>query len=180
MIETQIFIIRIKRKISILELQISKMEFALLINEEKEKCKRKGGFVDYLYSYFRYKYSNCETRKLRIKIESKKEQLISYRILLETLQNKYAQKKEKSRCKKEKRLQRIKDIILTLSIEKLFDYGMSFLPKKEDNKQIIIYQQINRNGDNYFIQQNNIKEYNIVVQGIPFFIIAILIYFLRY
>lgn len=182
MISIQVSIIKAKRRISILEKQIQKMEFALSMNKEKEANKVKRGrrlFIDLFYFICQYDYSQYSVTILEKKIELKKEQLANYHILLETLQESLLQKKERAKLKRQKNKRRINDIILTIGIEKIFDYGLSLL-QKSDNNQIIVYQQINENGNNYLIQQSNCKEQSIIIQGIPFFFAAIFLYFLRY
>lgn len=182
MISIQLSIIKAKGRISILEKQLQKMEFALSLNREKELDnaeRKKHSFIDFFRFIFQYEYSQYSIAALKKKIEFKKEQLINYRILLETLQELLIQKKERSKLKRQKNKKRISDIILTLGIEKIFDYGLSLSQKSDNNNQVVVYQQINGNGNNYFIQQNSSKEYNILIQGIPLFLTAILIYFLR-
>ena len=101
----------------------------------------------------------------------KKKKLSQLQAYLQLLQNQYAHKRRKS-------WQRIKDIALTCGIEKLFEYGFSALQKPDSYNQIIVCQGINETKNNYIIQQNNSKEQNLLIFGLPILFILIAAYYL--
>lgn len=167
-------IIKTRGRISILKEQISEMESDLSAINMFEEIKNNPSFKFLYYKRFLFissKYTNYSVSDIIEEIKIKKKKLSQLQAYLQLLQNQYAHKRRKS-------WQRIKDIALTCGIEKLFEYGFSAQQKPDSYNQIIVCQGINETKNNYIIQQNNSKEQNLLIFGLPILFILIAAYYL--